>query len=120
MQNLELLKNIKNMKKNTKEKILSILSNRIASYTLGGTLLLLIFAYVYVANSTVHTVTALQKVKTEIQTLSVSVSEMESERLTLENGINSEKAVLLGLVEVQNPRFIFKSKNPISLSLNSY
>ncbi len=108
------------MKKNIKEKSLAILSNRITSYALGATLFLLVFTYVYFANSAVRTVTALQKIKTEMQTLSVSVSEMESERLTIENGINSEKAVLLGMVEVENPRFIFKSKNPVSLSLNSY
>ena len=86
-------------------------------------LIFLIFAaalsYIYFANVAVRTLTVLQKTKGQMQTLSVEVSEMESERLSIENNMNTAKALQLGFVEVNNPIFIMKSAQKVALSLKT-
>lgn len=81
----------------------------------------LIFAaalsYMYFANMAVRTLTVLEKTKGQMQSLSIKVSEMESERLALENSINTEKAKSLGFVEIANQTFVMRNSQNISLSL---
>lgn len=81
----------------------------------------LIFAaalsYMYFANMAVRTLTVLEKTKGQMQSLSIEVSEMESERLALENSINTEKAMSLGFVEIIHQTFVMRSSQNISLSL---
>jgi hypothetical protein len=52
-----------------------------------------------------------------MQTLAIEVSELESDRLALDNKVNSEMAKHLGLVQVENQTFIV-NKSP-TLSLNT-
>jgi len=78
-----------------------------------------IISYIYFANTAVRTLTVLEKTKAQMQSLSMSVSEMESKRLTLENGLNTEKALHLGFVEVSHPTFIMKGSKQTALSLKT-
>jgi len=99
-----------------KQKAEVLVMNRVTNYAL----IFLIFAvaifYVLFANSTVRTLTVLQKTKAEMQSLNVTVSEMESQRLSIENSVSTEKALSLGFVEVNNPIFIMR--NPVTATLS--
>lgn len=75
--------------------------------------------YVYFANTTIRTVTLLEKTKKEMRTLSVVVSEMESQRLSAENNISIARAEQLGFVEVSQPTFLMKDSQKASLSLKT-
>lgn len=75
--------------------------------------------YIYFANSTVRTLTVLEKTKQQMQSLSVKVGEMESKRLLMENNVNAQKASQLGFVEVNNPIFIMRSSVNTALSLKT-
>lgn len=65
----------------------------------------------------VRTLTILEKTKTQMQSLSIEVSEMESKRLSVENNISTSIAKSLGFVEVNNPIFIMKNSKKTALSL---
>ena len=98
------------IKHNTKTVIMNGATNRI--------LLIFIFAailsYVYFANITVRTLTILEKTKKQMQSLSIEVSEMESQRLSIENNINEGKALQMGFIEVNNPIFITRKTAALS------
>ncbi|NLE07176.1 MAG: hypothetical protein GX627_01000 [Parcubacteria group bacterium] len=80
-------------------------------YTLSLMIALAALFYIYFAHMTVRTLTALEKSKSEMQSLSIKVSDMESKRLAVETNISIEKALQAGFVEVSNPTFIIKGKN---------
>lgn len=101
----------------TKQKTIAIVTNKVAIYALIALVFAAILSYMYLANATVHTLTSLEKTKTQMLSLSVDVSEMESKRLAIENSVNEEKALHLGFVEVNNPTFIIKSQRKAVLSL---
>ncbi|HEY4480224.1 MAG TPA: hypothetical protein VJB58_02030 [Candidatus Paceibacterota bacterium] len=61
----------------------------------------------------------LEKSKSEMQALSLEVSEMESKRLVLDNGISNNLAESLGFVEVKNQNFIIDKSGGTSLSLRT-
>lgn len=86
-------------------------------FMLIGLIVATVILYAYFAQTAVHTLTVLEKTKTQMQSLSMTVSEMESARLVLENGLNTEKALRLGFVEVNRPTFIMKSSKQTALSL---
>ncbi len=106
------------MKNFIKEKAVAVVFNRSSSYALGAFILGCIFCYVYFANVAVRTLTALEKSKDEMQALSLEVSEMESERLLMDNGISNDLARNLGFVEVKNQNFIIESTASLSLRSN--
>jgi len=75
----------------------------------------------YFANSAVRNVTILQNSKSQLEALSARVSDLESERLALEEEVSIEVAKTLGLGEVQTPVFLVRGERQISgeaLSLN--
>lgn len=88
--------------------------------TVNYAMIALIFAaaisYMYLANMTVRALTTLEKTKQHIQSLSIEISEMESERLSVENNINAEKILQLGFAEVKYPIFIVKNSQKAVLS----
>lgn len=103
------------IKQNTKMLIM----HKTGSYFLIALIFAAALSYMYFANIAVHTLTVLEKIKGQTQTLSVEVSEMESKRLSIENKMNTEKAISLGFVEVSNPTFIMRGSQKTSLSLKT-
>jgi hypothetical protein len=103
------------IKQNTKILVM----HKVTNYALTALIFAAALFYMYFANTTVHTLTVLQKTKVQMQTLSVEVSEMESRRLSIENNINAARALSLGFVEVNNPIFIMKNAQKTSLSLKT-
>lgn len=91
--------------------------NKAANYALIAFIFLAAICYIYFANMTVRTLTVLEKTKRDNQSLSVEVSEMESKRLSIENSVNTEKAIHLGFMEMNNPTFIMKNSKKTALSL---
>lgn len=102
-----------------KHKTAVLLINKKTHIMLAALIFAAIISYIYFANTAVRTLTILEKTKTQMQSLSMSVSEMESRRLTLENGLNTEKALHLGFVEVSHPTFIMKGSKQNTLSLKT-
>jgi hypothetical protein len=92
-----------------KQKTAVIATNKMASILLTSLIFAAIISYMFLANMTVRTITILQKTKKQMQSLSVKVSEMESQRLAIENNVSTEKALKLGFVEVNNTTFIMKN-----------
>jgi hypothetical protein len=105
------------MIKNIQQITVSLTMHRFTNYALVALIFAALLSYVYFANTTVRALTVLEKIKLEEQSLSVNVSEMESKRLSKENGINTEKALYLGFVQVDNPTFIIKNSHNTALSL---
>ena len=99
------------------QKTIALTIHKWINYLLIFLVATVLLYYVYLANTTVRIVTALEKTKIETQNLNISVSELESKRLTLENGINTERALQLGFVPVNNPIFIIKTQAHAALSL---
>lgn len=77
-----------------------------------------LFAYVYLANSAVRSVTLLEESRSRVESLSAVVSELESKNLTLVNRISMERARSLGLNQTDQTLFLVKGKKTESLSLN--
>lgn len=102
-----------------KEKAIAVAVNRSAFLLLGFSIIACVALYIYFANSTVRTLANLQNIKRETQSLSVSVSEMESTRLSMESGITPDFAKTLGLVEVSNKTFIIKGGGRTALNFKS-
>ena len=100
-----------------KQKTATLLINRTTHFMLVALIMATVLSYAYFANTAVRTLTILEKTKTQIQSLNITVSEMESKRLILENGLSIEKALHFGFVEVNNPTFIIKSAKKTALSL---
>jgi hypothetical protein len=99
-----------------KQKATTMVMHKNTNYMLIAFILAAGLFYIYFAEMTVRTLTILQKTKGQMQSLSIDVSEMESKRLAVENGISTEKALLLGFVEVNNPTFIMRNSRKTSLS----
>ena len=91
--------------------------HKTANYMLIALIFATVLSYIYFANITVRTLTVLEKTKGQMQSLSVKVSEMESERLAIENNVSIEKALHLNFVEVNNPIFIMRNSKKTALSL---
>jgi|GEM_PF-1393679 len=100
-----------------KQKTVTLAVNRSVRFIMIGLIFAAVLSYAYFANAAVRTLTVLEKTKTQIQSLNMAVSEMESTRLALENNLSTEKALRLGFVEVNNPIFIMKSAKKTALSL---
>jgi len=80
------------MSKFLKEKSIAVVFDRTSIFVLGAFILGCAFCYIYFANVAVRTLTMLEKSKSEMQALSLEVSEMESKRLVLDNGISNNLA----------------------------
>lgn len=93
--------------------------NKATNYLLISLIFAAALSYVCFANAAVRTLTSLEKTKSQIQSLSVKVSDMESKRLSLENGMNTKVALQMGFVQVDHPTFIVKSLKKASLSLKT-
>ena len=100
-----------------KQKTKVIAMHKTTSYMLIGLILASVLSYIYFANTIVRTLTVLEKTKTEMQSLSIEVSEMESKRLAIENNVSTARALRQGFVEVNNPTFIMKNSGKSGLSL---
>lgn len=103
------------IKQNTK----TLVMHKTTNYILIAFIFAAALFYIYFANSTVHTLTNLEKTKQQMQSLSIKVGEMESKRLSMENEVNAQKAVQLGFVEVNNPIFIIRNSRNTALSLKT-
>lgn len=97
--------------KNIKTKAIALISSKPTDYLLAVLVLAALLAYIYCANTTVRVLTVLEKAKSQMQNLSIEVSEMESKRLSLESQISTEQALDAGFVQVENPIFIVKNSN---------
>ncbi len=102
-----------------KQKAEAIVMQKLTDYALIFLIFTAVLFYAYFVNATVRTLTVLEKTKVETQSLSVKVSEMESKRLSIENNVSTEKALAAGFVEVNNPTFIMRSSNKVTLSLKT-
>jgi len=100
-----------------KQKTKTLVMHKATDYALIVFIFVAAISYVYFANITVRTLTVLEKTKHTMQSLSVEVSEMESNRLAVENNMNKEKALQLGFVEMENPVFIMRNAQKTTLSL---
>jgi hypothetical protein len=97
--------------------MMNIIKNKASIYALVALICVMVVSYVYFANVTVRTLTVLQKTKTQMQSLSVEVSDMESKRLAMENDISTSRALQSGFVQVNNPTFIIRNTQNATLSL---
>ncbi len=95
---------------------LHIASSNLVRVAMIALIVLAAISYVFFANSAVRKVAALEKTKTEMQTLFSELSDLESENFALSQGINNSQANVLGLVEV-SPIFISRDTRENSLSL---
>ena len=102
-----------------KQKTEVLVMNRVTNCLLIALIFATALSYMYFANVAIRTITILEKTKQEKLSLSVEVSEKESERLSVENNMSIAKAEQLGFVEVNNPTFIMKSSQKVSLSLKT-
>lgn len=102
-----------------KQKTGVLIMSKFTNYILLIFIFITALFYVYFANTTIRTVTLLEKTKKEMRTLSVVVSEMESQRLSAENNISIAKAEQMGFTAVNHPVFIMKSSQKASLSLKT-
>lgn len=102
-----------------RQKTKALVMHKTTNYALIALIFAAALSYIYFANVAVHTLTVLQKTKGQIQTLSIEVSDMESKRLSIENNMNTTKALQLGFVEVNKPMFIMKSSQKAALSLKT-
>lgn len=100
------------------QKTKVLIMHKATNYVLMASIFLAAIFYMYFANTTVRTLTVLEKTKQHLQSLSVEVSEMESKRLAVENDFSTERALALGFVEVKNPVFIIKDSGATTLSFN--
>lgn len=100
-----------------KQKTKTLVMSRMANFALIALIFAAVFSYIYFANTAVRALTSLEKTESMVQELSVKVSEMESKRLAVENGVNAEMAMNMGFVEAKNPIFIIKDSGKISLSM---
>lgn len=103
------------IKQNTK----TLVMHKATNYSLIALIFAVALFYIYFANNTVHILTVLEKTKGQMQSLSIEVSEMESKHLSIENSMNAAKALSLGFVEVNNPIFIMRNTQKVSLSLKT-
>lgn len=102
-----------------KQKFEIIILHKKTNYFLGfGTFCCLVF-YVYFANVAVHTLTVLEKTKQELQTLNVEVSDLESKRMSVQNGISKGLASRLGFIEITEKTFIINKDSQATLSLKT-
>lgn len=102
-----------------KQSTKAIVMHKATNYALAALIFAAAFFYMYLANSAVKTLTVLEKTKIQMQSLSVKVSEMESKRLSMENEMSVQKALSMGLVEINNPIFIMRNSKNVSLSLKT-
>lgn len=100
-----------------REKAIAIVFNRMTNYVLIGFVFASVISYIYFANMAVRTLTTLERVKEEAQSISVEVSEMESKRLAIDNTVSSDLARHLGFVEVSDQTFIVNKSKKTALSL---
>ena len=105
------------MNNRIKQKAIAVVLHRGTNYILIAFIFSCILSYIYFVNRTVRTATGLQKIKTEIQTLNIEVSELEAKRLVLDNSVNTNMAKHLGLIEVNHQTFIITKSEKVALSL---
>lgn len=100
-----------------KQKTKTFAINRTVNYMLTALIFITVLFYAYFANTTVRTLTVLEKIKRQMQSLSMEVSERESERLLVEENINTKTALQLGLVEINHSTFVTKTSQKTAFSL---
>ena len=102
---------------NWRKKTQTLILNKNTDYILMSFIFMAIIFYIYFAGTAVHTLTILEKTKQQMQSLTIKVGDLESERLLVENKINTQTALQMGLVEVDHPTFIMKNSKRTSLSM---
>lgn len=102
-----------------KYKSTALIFSGVAIYAMAAFVLAAMFFYIYFANVAVRTLAAAEKTKENIQTLTVRVSEMESKRLSAQDGVSLKNAKALGFVETSEPIFVMKSSKNPGLSFKS-
>lgn len=101
------------------QKFQAVILNKKTNYFLGlATFSCLVF-YVYFANVAVHTLTVLEKTKQELQALNIEVSDLESKRMSVQNGISKSLATRLGFIEINEKTFIINKDKEATLSLKT-
>ncbi|KKP56094.1 MAG: hypothetical protein UR50_C0008G0018 [Parcubacteria group bacterium GW2011_GWC1_34_10] len=100
-----------------KQKTKTLQINNLFNYGLMALVMAAALSYMYFANIAVRNLTVLEKTRKQIQSLNIEVSEKESQRLSIENSVSTEKAISLGFVEVRHPTFIVKNSKKTALSL---
>lgn len=106
------------MSNTIKQKTIALVFNGYAVYIIGFLILATLISYIYFANMAVRTLVLVEKTKSEIREVSVRVSEMEAKRLTVQNGVSTEKAKALGFVEASKTIFVIKNSKSLSLGSN--
>lgn len=99
-----------------KQKTQAVALYKSTNYFLTFGIVACLALYVYFANVAVHTLTMLEKVENKVQSLNTHVSELESERLIIQNNINKTLALNLGLIEVSEKTFIVGKRAKATLS----
>lgn len=99
-----------------KDKTITLVMHKATNYALLFFIFSCLIFYVYFANAAVRTLTVLEKSKAEIQSLNVKVSEMETQRLVVDNSVSNALATHLGFVEVKNQTFIINKSKKTAFS----
>ncbi len=94
----------------------AIALHKYTNIVLTGLIAISIALYIFFANSAVRTLTVLEHSKEDVQVLNVEVSEKESSRLALENGMSIAKAKSMGFIEVDNQTFLIAMPESKALS----
>lgn len=102
-----------------REKTITLVLDRKINYVLIVAIFMCLVFYIYFANMTVHTLTLLEKNKQTNQSLSVEVSDLEAQRLLVQNSISKSLALSLGLVEINDQTFIVSKSKKTTLSFKT-
>jgi len=107
------------MPKPIKNRVSAVVLHPAANYFLISMIIGCLAAYVILVNTTVRTVTQLEKRKSEAESLAMKVSEMESKRLSMDSSISAKVASNYGFVEARNQNFIVSNSAKSGLSLKT-
>ena len=99
-----------------KEKSVALVLHRSTNYLLAISIFMCFVFYIYFANTAVHTLTILERIQEDFQSLGVKVSDMEAKRLSVQNSISKSLAQSLGLVEISSQTFIMSKSKSTTLS----
>lgn len=99
-----------------KDKVIELSSSKYTIFLIGFFVLCCLVLYIYFANSTVRTVTLLEKTKKDIQNVNVRVSDLESKKLFKDNDLNFENASSFGFVKVTTQTFIVNKSSKTAYS----
>jgi len=92
-----------------KAKVLNIHTNRALFYVLIAISIISTVVYVYGISKAVHNVAERQSLKKQLSTLTVQVSDLEFQYLSLKNNVDMNLALSLGFEQTEEAHFVSRA-----------